>query len=461
MTHNHSNILNPTGTERPLRCDGESPHEPDTAAPLGARPDTVSDALRGAPPGGPLDERAHLLDADADMRKRLHHLLGELWNVETAGDGEAALAAIHRRRPGLLITNAAMPGLDGRGLVRAIRDDPGLLPVIVLCAGAAERPGGLETGPDDDLEKPFSAREPMRANRKLAKVRQRVATRHESERRHRAVTHALPVVCTTDREGWFFRKTGGWLSVELRRNAAEGYITSFNQTAANLAGRRPIPARDRWCVTSKLYRADGRPIEHAHYPLAVAPRERRPVGGEEAVLARGDGTRRSFVAFATPICDQAGTGVNVLSDITERRQAEDRQPRNELWLSGQKEGFRVAMDGASLGVSPGILARTAKAADDRRCAFYPDGSGSLRHVVGKPESCARAVDGLAISPESNCGLAVTTGKPIIVRDRDEPGWQSLLPIAEEYDYRGVWSFPVETVLGTVAGTFRDPGGMQQ
>ncbi len=62
------------------------------------------------------------------------------YEVQTAEDGEAALAAARSIKPDLLVTDVMMPRLDGFGLLRAVRNDPGLrdLPVIMLSARAGE-----------------------------------------------------------------------------------------------------------------------------------------------------------------------------------------------------------------------------------------------------------------------------------------------------------------------------------
>jgi signal transduction histidine kinase/DNA-binding response OmpR family regulator len=109
--------------------------------------------------------RARILIADdnADMRDYIGRLLDGRQDCEAVADGEAALEAIRRQRPDLLITDIMMPRLDGFGLIRAIREDPALrdLPVIVLSARAGEDASveGLAAGADDYLVKPFSARE--------------------------------------------------------------------------------------------------------------------------------------------------------------------------------------------------------------------------------------------------------------------------------------------------------------
>jgi DNA-binding response OmpR family regulator len=61
-------------------------------------------------------------------------LVEEGFEVRCASDGRQALALIQRVRPDLLITDGAMPGLDGRGLLEAVRADPALrdLPVILV-----------------------------------------------------------------------------------------------------------------------------------------------------------------------------------------------------------------------------------------------------------------------------------------------------------------------------------------
>jgi PAS domain S-box-containing protein len=141
-----------------------------------------------------------------------------------------------------------------------------------------------------------------------------------------------------------------------------------------------------------------------------------------------------------------------------RRQATDAMRRNEAWLLGQKEAFQAAMNGASLALSLGILSRIAveQAESERRCAFYvADDHGGLRHVVGMPESYARRVEGFRVGPESlACGLALGTGEPVITPDvLEEPRWQPWLSLASDYDFRGCWSFPVETASGKLVSSF--------
>jgi signal transduction histidine kinase len=97
-------------------------------------------------------------------------------------DGRAALAALRAAPADLLLSDVMMPQLDGFGLLRAIRADPALadLPVILLSARAGEEASaeGLETGANDYLVKPFSARDlaaRVATNLELARLRRQGA----------------------------------------------------------------------------------------------------------------------------------------------------------------------------------------------------------------------------------------------------------------------------------------------
>jgi PAS domain S-box-containing protein len=129
----------------------------------------------------------------------------------------------------------------------------------------------------------------------------------ESERHMRDLLEALPAaVYTTD---------------------AAGRITFYNKAAVEMAGRVPLVGQ-QWCVTWRLYTPDGAPLPHDQCPMAIALKEDRPVMGAEAIAERPDGTRVPFTPYPTPLHDASGKlvgAINMLVDITERKQAESRQ----------------------------------------------------------------------------------------------------------------------------------------
>lgn len=83
--------------------------------------------------------------------------------AEEAADGEAALTAIARSPPDLLVLDINMPRLDGLEVCRRLRADPRFagLPILFLSSRADEvdRIVGIELGGDDYVVKPFSPRE--------------------------------------------------------------------------------------------------------------------------------------------------------------------------------------------------------------------------------------------------------------------------------------------------------------
>jgi PAS domain S-box-containing protein len=109
---------------------------------------------------------------------------------------------------------------------------------------------------------------------------------------------------------------------------AKGKVTFFNKAAAALAGRTPKIGEDEWCVTWRLYNADGTPLPHDQCPMAQALKRNEPIRGVEAVVERPDGTRFPMIPYPTPLRDSHGNlvgAVNMLIDITERKRAETRQ----------------------------------------------------------------------------------------------------------------------------------------
>ena len=107
---------------------------------------------------------------------------------------------------------------------------------------------------------------------------------------------------------------------------ASGCITFFNQACIEFAGRSP-KIGDMWCVTWKLLWPDGTPLRHEDCPMAVALKENRAVRNIEAVAERPDGSRICFMPYPTPLRDDSGRligAVNMLVDITIRKQAEER-----------------------------------------------------------------------------------------------------------------------------------------
>ncbi len=105
----------------------------------------------------PMDGRPVLVvDDDVTMRQLVAEVL-ELagYPVETAADGEAALAAVELARPSLIVTDLHMPNLDGAALVELLHQR-GFDPPILLLTGTTRSPDQIAEalGADGCLLKP-------------------------------------------------------------------------------------------------------------------------------------------------------------------------------------------------------------------------------------------------------------------------------------------------------------------
>jgi two-component system response regulator MprA len=88
-------------------------------------------------------------------------LASEGYEVDTAADGEAALAKAREARPDLVILDLMLPGLDGLEVCRRLRTAHSSLPILILTArdSVSDRVQGLDAGSDDYMAKPFALEE--------------------------------------------------------------------------------------------------------------------------------------------------------------------------------------------------------------------------------------------------------------------------------------------------------------
>jgi two-component system, OmpR family, alkaline phosphatase synthesis response regulator PhoP len=89
------------------------------------------------------------------------YLERENFRVEAAGDGEAALEAVKRLNPQLVVLDVMLPRLDGLEVCRRLRAENNPVAIIMLTARDEDidKILGLELGADDYLTKPFNPRE--------------------------------------------------------------------------------------------------------------------------------------------------------------------------------------------------------------------------------------------------------------------------------------------------------------
>ena len=93
------------------------------------------------------------------------------YDVAVERDGDAALAAIARSVPDLILLDVMLPKRNGYQVCESIRNDPDLagIKVIMLTAKGrdVERDKGIALGADAYITKPFSTREVVELVRQL------------------------------------------------------------------------------------------------------------------------------------------------------------------------------------------------------------------------------------------------------------------------------------------------------
>ena len=177
---------------------------------------------------------------------------------------------------------------------RLIRKDGGIIWVSVTSSIVRDAAGKFRYG--------------IRVMRDITMQRQAREALRASERHFRELLEELPAaVYTTD---------------------AAGRLTFYNQAAVELAGATPELGSNDWHAAWRLLRPDGTPLAYDESPMAVTLRENRAVRGAELIGERPDGRRIPFIPYPTPLRDDTGKligAVNMLVDISERKQAEANQ----------------------------------------------------------------------------------------------------------------------------------------
>ncbi len=141
-------------------------------------PGPPSESSQPTTPGAPL---MLIVEDDPDMRRYLCDNLKRSFRIFEASDGEIGLSIARDIIPDIVISDVAMPVMDGIQLCRNLKDDERTshIPILFLTASAAQdrKIAGLETGADDYLTKPFDWKELETRVHNLVEVRKSLRER--------------------------------------------------------------------------------------------------------------------------------------------------------------------------------------------------------------------------------------------------------------------------------------------
>ena len=259
------------------------------------------DAPQGVAETG-ISARKHVMVADdnPDMLHYIARLLKCKFEVTTVTDGAAALAALHKRRPDLLVSDVMMPEMDGLELLAGIRADATLasLPVILLSARAGEEAHiqGLDSGADDYLVKPFSAKEllaKVSAAIKIAEVRAGAeeSMRQSADRLREVLEQTNDAVVTVD---------ANWLISYVNPNAVSLIAKGRDLIGTNLWEEFPDAVDRQFYRQYHLVMDERRTVQFVeHYPGPINrwfDVHAYPAGDGMAVFFRDVTTKRATEA---------------------------------------------------------------------------------------------------------------------------------------------------------------------
>lgn len=126
-----------------------------------------------------------LVEDEMRLAETLAQLLQEAgWETDRAADGPTGLELARAGGYAAAVLDVMLPGLDGFGVCRALREEGNGLPILMLTARSevADKVAGLDCGADDYMTKPFAPEELL--------ARLRAMTRRQGEARPQGLAFA-------------------------------------------------------------------------------------------------------------------------------------------------------------------------------------------------------------------------------------------------------------------------------
>ncbi|BAZ15830.1 PAS/PAC sensor hybrid histidine kinase [Calothrix sp. NIES-4071] len=262
----------------------------------------------------------HIDDNEANRYVVSRILQNANFIVVEAATGATGLKAVAEYQPALVILDVKLPDLSGFEVCRQIKANPEtvFIPVLHLsatCIQSQDKAEGLDSGADAYLIQPVEPIELLATVRSLLRIRRAEETARTSAREWQTTFDSInDGVCLVDREG-----------IILRCNRAMTQL--FCKPHHEILG----------CNHYELMRAEMGMGDGACFRRAKETHQRQ--------ILEFESQGRWFAKTIDPVFDQHGTltgAVFILSDITERKQAEallqhQNLSLNQLMLSLQQQ----------------------------------------------------------------------------------------------------------------------------
>ncbi|MFZ3069601.1 MAG: response regulator transcription factor [Anaerolineaceae bacterium] len=167
-----------------------------------------------------------LVDDEPDLLAELAPLLERTgYAVTTASDGPQALSIVQHLHPDLIILDVVMPRMDGREVLRQLRQENNWTPVILLTrvGSPTERALSLQEGADDYLNKPF---EPLELIARIQAVLRRIHHGIQPLSSFRKLVSGNLVIDRQTRQAWLGERS---LALSARGFGVLEYLAMHSQ----------------------------------------------------------------------------------------------------------------------------------------------------------------------------------------------------------------------------------------
>src|SRR5262245_39728074 len=150
-------------------------------------------------------------DVKANVDMLVEALRGD-YKLSVALGGEAALRAVEKSPPDLVLLDIVMPGVDGYEVCRRLRADPALreIPIMFLSSleDVQDKARGFELGANDYLTKPFEILEVKARVRSLLKAKAYADAVRQAQERDLAIAREIQMGILPSDAGALARGTG-------------------------------------------------------------------------------------------------------------------------------------------------------------------------------------------------------------------------------------------------------------